>query len=87
MRTLAAIVIGLLAGPVLAQEKVIVTEQAPHYDPNAISCRKAAPPAGSRIGRGRICHTAARWKEISTQSADDLRVMQDRDAWHTHLDH
>ena len=70
----------------LADEKVIVTGQPEHHwDPDEVICKKGDPPAGSRIGRGQVCHTAARWKSIKANSDDDLRAIQDRDAWNIHL--
>ena len=83
----AAVALGAMLSAALAQEKVTVTGQTAHYDPDAITCKRADPPAGSRIGRHQMCHTAARWKEIRMESDEAVRIMQERDAWRTHMEH
>jgi hypothetical protein len=83
---LAVIALGMAASAAWAQEKVTVTGLAAHpYDPMEVVCKNAAPPVGSRIGRGKVCHTNERWRVIRMDSDDDIRIMQDRDAWQTHM--
>ena len=83
---LTVVALGVAVSGALAQERVTVTGQAEHpYDPQEVVCKKSDPPVGSRIGRGKTCHTNARWKELRMFSDDAVRIMQDRDAWQTHL--
>jgi hypothetical protein len=49
-------------------------------DPSVIVCKRMAPETGTRLGSRSICHTNAEWEEISRQSQEAMREVQQRNA-------
>jgi hypothetical protein len=51
--------------------KLIVVDGKPQKKERMI-CKSSAPPTGSRMGGGRVCHTAQEWKLAEEQSERSL---------------
>jgi hypothetical protein len=40
------------------------TAQTANTDLDQVVCRKTAPPVGTRLGGGRVCHTQREWDQM-----------------------
>ena len=47
-------------------------------DPNAVVCRKQAPPTGTRLGGKTICLTNHDWQTLWQETRKGLQEMQNR---------
>lgn len=54
------------------------TPQAPAQPGDEVVCKQVDPPAGSRIGRKRVCRTVADWRRLHDGARATVDTLQGR---------